>query len=149
MMVAKGMVDTNVILRADYKEVMLHNEADALIRQARKDGYQLWISRQIIREYIVQITRPGFLKVPLTPLKVESQVNALRLVFRVADETDAVTSKLIELKIYPSGGKQIHDLNIIATMLVYGIDTLLTINVEDMKRFADRVTIMPLVGEAK
>ena len=46
------------------------------------------------------------------------------------------------LGVYPSGGKQIHDANIVATMLVYGIDTLLTLNVEDMKRFADRIKIL-------
>ena len=33
------------------------------------------------------------------------------------------------------GGKQIHDANVIATMLVHGIGTVVTMNVDDFARF--------------
>ncbi len=40
---------------------------------------------------------------------------------------------------------QVHDANIVATMLAQGIQKLLTHNVADCKRFAAHITVMPLV----
>ncbi len=33
-------------------EVGLHEETKKLLKRLQDDGYQLWISRQIIREYL-------------------------------------------------------------------------------------------------
>jgi predicted nucleic acid-binding protein len=44
----------------------------------------------------------------------------------------------------PSGGKQVHDANIVATMLVYGIPKLLTHNTTDFARFSELITVLPL-----
>jgi len=78
----------------------------------------------------------------LTVAQAVEEIRNLQPLFRVADETASVTKQLLELiTIYPTSSKQIHDANIVATMLVYGIDTLLTLNVSDMKRFSDRITI--------
>ena len=42
-------------------------------------------------------------------------------------------------------GKQIHDANIVATMLTYNIPILLTTNnIADFKRFSHLITILPL-----
>jgi predicted nucleic acid-binding protein len=145
---ARAFVDTNVLLRSLHPSIALYAEADALVVKARQDGYELWVSRQIIREYIVQATRPGVFDVPLNAKEVTEKVQAIRSTFRVADETDAVTDQLLELlNDFPSGGKQIHDANIVATMLVYDISTLLTQNVHDMKRFSTKITIIPLAQE--
>ncbi|MEH2170887.1 MAG: hypothetical protein V7K41_30400 [Nostoc sp.] len=45
-----------------------------------------------------------------------------------------------------SGGKQVHDANIVATMLVYGIPQLLTHNTSDFARFSGLITVLPLQG---
>jgi predicted nucleic acid-binding protein len=37
------------------------------------------------------------------------------------------------------GGKQIHDANIVATMLAYGERRLLTFNVADFRRYVDHI----------
>ena len=42
-------------------------------------------------------------------------------------------------------GKQVHDANIVATMVTYGIRSLLTHNTGDFARFAHLITIVPLV----
>jgi hypothetical protein len=42
-------------------------------------------------------------------------------------------------------GKQIHDANIIATMLAHGIPKLLTHNVADFSRFTAHIKVLPLV----
>ncbi len=146
----KAFVDTGILLRALHNTLPLHNEARTLIRQMWNDDIDLWINRQVIREYLVQATHPRTFTQPLTLEQIMMHMQSIQFLFRIADDTREVTAQLLELlKTYPTGGKQVHDANIIATRLVYGIDTLLTINIEDMKRFADRVKILPLVGEAK
>lgn len=58
MMVAKAFVDTNVLLRSLLTEMNLHKECDELVKQMVQDDTELWISSQIIREFIVQATHP-------------------------------------------------------------------------------------------
>jgi predicted nucleic acid-binding protein len=147
-MADRTFADTNIVLRLLNSALPEYTAVEQLVRQVRTSNSELWISRQVIREYLVQVTRPGFLAVPLSVEQVETHVKTLRSLFQVADETNAVTDKLIELlKEFPSGGKQIHDANIVATMLVYNIDSLLTLNVEDMKRFATKVKVIsPISG---
>ncbi len=149
MMGGKTFIDTNVLFRARIKSQNLHDEAKRLIDGQINVGAELWISRQIIREFLVHVTRPQSVSQPMSAIEVESEVNVLQSVFSIADETSAVTDQLIRLiKQYPTGGKQIHDANIVATMLVHGIDSLLTQNIDDMKRFEKVITLIPLKADS-
>jgi predicted nucleic acid-binding protein len=54
----------------------------------------------------------------------------------------AVTDRLVSLcRQTPVGGRQIHDANIVATMLAYGERRLLTFNTADLRCYADRIEI--------
>ena len=144
-MAGKAFIDTNVLLRANNDTLPLHRQADHLIKTVRHDGYELWISRQIIREYLAQITRPGFLATPLTIEQTESHINVMRAVFKIADETEQVTTQLLALlKAYPTGGKQVHDANIVATLQAYNLTHLFTLNPVDFVRFANLITVVTL-----
>lgn len=147
-MVAKTFLDTNVLLRARIKGFDSHREAVKLVDTQLNNGVELWISRQVVREFLVHITRPQSVSMPMTALEAEVEINVLQSVFRIADETATLTARLLQLiKQYPTGGKQIHDANIVATMLVNGIDTLLTQNIDDMKRFEKEITLIPLKAD--
>ncbi|MGQ9849831.1 MAG: type II toxin-antitoxin system VapC family toxin [Aggregatilineaceae bacterium] len=140
---ARAFVDTNVLLRAMVSQMAMHKACEALLHTMWSNQAELWISRQIIREYLVQVTHPNTFVVPLTTEQVLHQVGTLLSVFQVADDTNEVTAQLLHLvKTYPTRGKQVHDANVVATMLAYNIDTLLTINVDDMKRFQDRIKLI-------
>jgi predicted nucleic acid-binding protein len=145
---AKAFVDTNVLLRAFHNTFPEHARARAMVDRMLDDGNELWISRQVLREYLVQATSPRTFVEPLSIDTVLKQLEGIRSVCRVADETELVTSRLLELlKTHPTQGKQVHDANIVATMLAYDIDTLLSINIEDMKRFADKIKLVTLENE--
>ena len=74
-----------------------------------------------------------------------NSVRAFERRFRVAEEGALVTAKLLELLLqFPPGGKQIHDTNIVATVLVHGISKLLTHKVNDFARFTDVTELLPL-----
>lgn len=148
--VAKAFVDTNVLLRAMIPRMTLHQEAEAMIQRMWTEHVELWVSRQVIREYLVQVTHPNTFSPTLEIGQILAQIEVIAVLFRVADETQAVTNELLNLlETHPTRGKQIHDANIVATMLTYDIDTLLTMNVEDVKRFNDVIEIVALRDEAR
>lgn len=145
MMGAKVFLDTNILLRMILTQMNQHPEVDTLVKRTIHEGAELWISGQVIREFIVQATHPRTLIEPLTIEQVIAQIDAIKPLVQIADETSAVRDQLLELfRTYPTQGKQIHDANIVATMLAYDIDTLLTLNVDDMKRFDGVIRIVSL-----
>jgi predicted nucleic acid-binding protein len=126
-------------------EINQHAEVDMLVKRIIREGAELWISGQVMREFIVQATHPRTLTNPLTISQVIREIEAIKKLFQIADETVGVRDKLIELiQQYPTQGKQIHDANLVATMLAYDIDTLLTLNVSDMQRFSDKIKLISL-----
>lgn len=95
----------------------------------------------MLREYLVTLTRPqAFQDVPLTT--VLEQVRLFQNHIEIADDTDAVTDQLMQLMDdIPIGGKQVHDANIVATMLAHGIPALLTHNGKDFERFKAHIKV--------
>ncbi|KAB2902364.1 MAG: PIN domain-containing protein [Anaerolineae bacterium] len=145
MMDGNVFIDTNILLRAVLAEMKQHSQVDALLKRAIREETELWISGQIIREFIVQATHPKTLSIPLTIAQAVQEIEAIKPLFRIADETALVRDKLLGLLTqYPTQGKQVHDANIVATMLAYDLDTLLTLNVDDFKRFEDQIEIISL-----
>ncbi|WP_459556647.1 type II toxin-antitoxin system VapC family toxin [Lacunimicrobium album] len=134
-------IDTNVLVFASIPTSPLYQLALSKLKTIKRDGQIAWISRQVIREYLVQITRPGILNEPW-PAKAMRQVDSLSERFQIADETSEVTQQLLNL--LSSGiarGKQIHDAAIVATCLSHGISTLLTHNVSDFQRYRSYLKI--------
>ncbi len=102
----------------------------------------LWISRQILREYLATLSRPQSFTGPLSPTVLSADVIYLESQFQVAEDGPAVTATLLQLiSQTPVGGRQIHDANIVAIMQTQGIRTLLTYNVADFRRFSSIITI--------
>ncbi len=144
---AKVFIDTNVLLRANILSAPLHQEALTLINDLWDANADLWISRQVLREYIANVTRPQMSMQPMPIEQVITRVEYFQSLFRVADELALVTTQLLKLmQAFPTGGKQVHDANIVATMLVNGVDTLATQNIDDFKRFAGIIQLIRLAA---
>jgi predicted nucleic acid-binding protein len=63
---AKLFLDTNILLRLIFTQMPQHDGVSRLVRRAIREDAELWISGQIIREFIVQATHPNTLTKPLT-----------------------------------------------------------------------------------
>lgn len=138
-------VDTNVLIHASIGASSLHQMARQNLEEYYQSAVDMWISRQVLREFIAALTRPQ----PFSPaLPINVAVSEARLVearFHVADEDAQVTEGLFDLLLrIPAGGKQIHDANIVATMQANGRTHLLTENTSDFARFSQLITIVPL-----
>ena len=135
-------IDTNILIYANVATAPLHEQALNSIKTAHQAKRPLWISRQVLREFIAARTRPQTFAEPSTPNVVIERVRYLEEQFQVADDTAAVTSQLVKLMgDFKIGGKQVHDANIVASMLTYDIPCLLTHNVKDFERFGEVIKI--------
>ena len=139
-------VDTNVLVYAHVVEAPWHQQAQDAIADHEAAGAPLWVSRQVLREYLVSLTRPQPFPIPPALATVVAQVQQFQRRFRVANEGPEVTTRLLALLAeVPTRGRRIHDANIVATMLVYGVRRVLTHNTDDFVRFAAFIDVLPLV----
>lgn len=144
--VRRIFVDTNVLTRATIDAAPLHNEARALLDRLWDEGAELYISHQVIREYVANATRPQTYSPALPVDAVLEQVEDFRKSFHILADSPAVLTKLLELvRKISIGGKQVHDTNIVATMLIHDIEELLTNNITDFERYSACIRVIPLI----
>jgi predicted nucleic acid-binding protein len=137
--------DTNVVIRLNIVETPEHARVKAAIRRLLADGNTLWISRQVLREFCMVLTRPQSFPVPVSNRDVVARARSLAGLFPIAEETSAVTDQLFRfVETIPMGGKQIYDANLVATMQVQGIKYLFTLNPSDFRRFSNTTEIITL-----
>ncbi len=140
-------IDTNVLVYASVVEAPHHAVALNAVQSREQAGQALWISRQVLREYLATLSRPQTFSMPLAPAVLTAQVRLFEARFRVAEDGPDVTARLLALlEQIPVGCRQVHDANIVATMLAYNVLDLLTFNAGDFQRFAGLITILPLPG---
>jgi predicted nucleic acid-binding protein len=139
-------VDTNILIYHQVAHSPWHAAARKKLQDLEKAGHPLWVSRQIFREYLAAMSGPNVLTTPVAMSTLIGHVQMFELRFQVAEDGPVVMSQLMTLlSTVACAGKQVHDGNIVATMLTYQIPKLLTHNVGDFTRFAASITVVPLV----
>ena len=136
-------IDTNVLVNSRIPHAPDHDAARASLERAFRDPEPLRISRQVIREYLSVVTRPQTWPVGITPEEALDDVSRLIGSFEILEDGPVVTGSLVALyREVPVGGRQIHDANVVATMLAHGERRLLTFNASDFRRFGDRIELV-------
>ena len=143
MMAARVFVDTNILINAVVPESPQYFHARGLLRRLERSESEMWLSRQVLREFLSALTRPQSFaqRYPLAELLHDAKEYERQFV--VAEDHDLVTQQLyLLLEQVPCGGKQIHDANIVATMLTFNIPQLVTYNLADFNRFAGLIEVV-------
>ena len=138
-------IDTNVLLAA-IAPARLHHRAALAALDAADPGRML-ISGQILRELLAVATRPldaNGLAMDPTAAAHNAAVFAERLGVLAEDGAVAVGLRRLVSE-YGCRGKQIHDANIVATMLVHGVPALLTLNPGHFARYEPRIVVRGVV----
>jgi predicted nucleic acid-binding protein len=142
---SRVFIDTNILVYANLAQSPFHGKAVASLREFEDIGL-LYVSRQVLREYLAVMTRPGTLTHDIPVSSLIQDVQEFEAGLTVLDDGPEITARLLEIiKQYSVAGKQIHDANIVATMLVHDIPALLTHNTADFKRYQEIITVLPLV----
>ena len=69
----KIFIDTNILVYMANEDSPFYSKVRKIFETIAGD-YELWISRQILREYTVIMTRPESLEKPITPEEVISDL---------------------------------------------------------------------------
>jgi predicted nucleic acid-binding protein len=145
---SRAMLDTNVILSATDEGRAEHRQALLIFSNWAGSGTSLYASEQVMREYLAVATRPADKNgLGLKQDDAVANVRAFRTRVTLLSEDSKVADCLLGLlDEIPCAGKQVHDANVVATMIVHGIDSLVTMNLADFSRFDDRIRLIALTS---
>jgi predicted nucleic acid-binding protein len=138
------LVDTNLFVTAANPRDAACDRANQALQAAAQSQPRACISGQIIREFYTAVTRPIVVN-GLGWTATEAVAAAENMIARfdfLPDTPDVATRLLWLAGKYGVSGKQIHDANIVATLLAHGEKKLLTLNTEDFARYADVIDII-------
>lgn len=144
--IRRAIVDTNVLLAATDEGRADHDAAIESLNAWPRIGLTAYTSGQILREYLSVATRPvAHNGLGMDRRAALANVRQLRARLHLLAENEKVADRLMELlDAVECTGKQVHDANVVATALVHGIDTIITLNVGDFARFSGHLRALGL-----
>ena len=136
-------IDTNVLVRARFTVAPSHDLARARLLEALGREERLRISRQIVREYLAVVTRSQVWSAPLPMSAALQDIDWFVSEFDILEDGPHVTHVLAKLcREVPVAGRQIHDANIVATLLAHAEQRLLTFDQGDFRRYGGRISLI-------
>jgi predicted nucleic acid-binding protein len=130
-------LDTNVLLSVTDQSREHHQASIHFLDDCRSQGVRLFLSGQVMREYLVVATRPVESNgLGLAPAKASHNLETFMEVARLLPENGETAKQLRTLvSTHALVGKRIHDAGIVATMRSHGLSHLKTWNPDDFARF--------------
>lgn len=118
-------LDTSLLVAATVDLHPAHAVAATWVEGAVSSGLDLCISTQVCREFLVVLTRQPVSERVFELREALDAISAWTAGCRVLEEGAAVLEQLLDLvEEHKVRGKQVHDCNIVATMLVNGVHRL-------------------------
>lgn len=141
---SRVMLDTNVLLAATDEGRAEHPDAQRILNVWPGAACTLYTSGQILREYLAVSTRPtGKNGLGMKTADALGNVRAIRERTTLLAENARVADRLLGLLDDVScRGRQVHDANVVATMLAHGIEAVVTMNPDDFARFTPFVSLI-------
>ena len=137
-----SVVDTNILVHSSATASPDHARARAAVGRLAASG-PIAVSRQILREFLSATTRPQPWAKAATLAEATRNTDAFIQRFAVLEDGPAVWDEFMKLtRSFAFGGKQVHDANIVATMLAHGETRLLTFNAADFRRFGTVIEVV-------
>lgn len=132
----KLMIDTNILVYINVLNSPLHNKSKLQLQKLHYQFDQLYISVQIVREFIAVKSKITFLDGCYDASEIVLDVKEFEENYFICANDLVVQEELLKLlNKYKVKGKQVHDCNIAATMLVNNIKYVYTNNIADFKRY--------------
>lgn len=139
------LLDTNILLRMiDLKHPMNQDVTNA-IKVLRSQNEQLFIIPQNLIEFWNVCTRPLEKNgLGMTVSETEREISRMENLFIVLrDQSDIYPQWRSLVQKYQVKGVKVHDTRLVAAMLVYGVEKILTFNVDDFRRFSEITATHP------
>jgi predicted nucleic acid-binding protein len=145
MAIASCLVDTNILLRIARRTDPQHKLIDSALAEMSLAGTILHYTHQNIAELWNVMTRPtarnGF---GLSAVEAESEVRAIEAGMSFLAENEAVYREWRKIGVqHAVSGVQVHDARLVAVMRVHSVSHILTLNVEDFRRYGEATAMHP------
>jgi predicted nucleic acid-binding protein len=139
------LVDSNILVFSATPNSPRFSEATQATARLLAQGEELYVLPQNLIEFWVVATRPAASRGLGWPVaQAQAEVARIKSLFRLLDDSPAIYPEWEKLVTqHAVSGKNAHDARIAAAMQVYGINTLLTANKDDFKRFQGISPIEP------
>lgn len=145
MTVVEGVfLDTNLLVAASVEAHPSHAIATALL--ARLSGLEVdaCISPQVFREFLAVLTRGPVAGVSFSTHDALRAIQGWLSACDLLEETEDVVGELAAVaERWSVRGKQLHDANIVATMIAHGVGRLATLNASDFHRYERLISLEP------
>jgi len=140
-------LDTSLVVAATVEAHPSHDAAANFVDDLVSQTGQLCISPQICRELLVVLTRQPVSGRIFTTDEAVTVLEVWTSGCIVLDENEAVVQECLSLvRRHSVLGKQIHDCNLVATMVAHGVRRLATRNPVDFKRFHGEISVLAVSG---
>jgi len=137
-----SFIDTNVLVYSTAAGAPFRAQARTALARLAATG-PIAVSRQVLREYLAVTTRPQAWANALTLAEATADIDTFSRRFTILEDGPPVWDQLMALsRRFSFGGRQVHDANIVATMLAHGETRLLTFNDVDFRRFNSLIEII-------
>jgi predicted nucleic acid-binding protein len=135
-------LDTSLIIAATVEAHPGHRASAAFVDARVAEGRSMCTSLQVCREFLVVLTRQP---VSGRVFALQESLAALQVWLtgcKVLEEDMSVLQECLRLvQQFSVLGKQVHDCNIVATMIAHGVRHLATRNPADFKRYGDLLSV--------
>ncbi len=137
----KVFIDTNILIYATDKGSEFYQNALEKLNKLFLEGNTLFISGQVIREYVKVTSEIGKLSLKEIIENINFFQNHFAVLFE--NETTILLLKNLVMK-YKIKGRNVFDCNITATMMSNNIKHILTHNVKDFSIY-NEIIVTPLL----
>jgi predicted nucleic acid-binding protein len=132
------LLDTGVLLRVVNWHDTDHDLVRSAVRSLIASNQDLLIASQNVAEFLNVATRPaannGLAMTPAQAIELfQREIKSITSVLLEGDATHGEFLRLVDQ--YSVTGKQVHDARLVAIMLTWQVDTLLTLNDRHFRRF--------------
>jgi predicted nucleic acid-binding protein len=138
------LMDTNILLRIAHREDRDCRQVNSALERLLNEDAALYYTHQNVAEFWNVWTRPaaqnGF---GLTGAMADREIRKFESMMSLAADSSTGYDRWRELVLqYQASGVQVHDARLVATMLVSGIQNILTLNGADFARYGNLVTVV-------
>jgi predicted nucleic acid-binding protein len=140
------LIDTNILLRFLLQQDSNFAEIRRAVRLLKSRREKMYITGQTIAEFWNVCTRPITARggLGLSVSETKSRLELLERNFLILPDSPKVYEEWKRLvENYKVSGVQVHDARLVATMNVFGIQNIITLNTKDFSRYQNILVIEP------
>ncbi len=139
------LVDTNILVRSIERRHHLMRTARRTLRSLIEQGHELCVSPQNIAEFWNVCTRPTSVNGLGNSIAATDRLTArIETFFTVLPDTAEIFGHWRRLVVmHEVKGAKVHDARLVAIMQTHGLQSLLTFNADDFKRYAGIDVLFP------